>query len=66
MPERDHTDAFGLGLAREVCDGNPWQTENGIDAIQFQGIDHQMETVRGWLVFLILRAGCALRIHRTH
>ena len=37
--------AFGLRHTRQIRDGNAGQTEDGVDSVEFQGIDNQMKSV---------------------
>ena len=45
VAEGDDPHALGLRLAREVGDGNARQPEDGVDAVELQGVDDEMETV---------------------
>ena len=45
VAERDQAHAFRLHHACQVGDGDAGQGENGVDVVELQGIDHQMEAV---------------------
>ena len=45
MAERDHPHALGLRHARQVGDRDAGQAEDGVDAVELQRIDDQVEAV---------------------
>src|SRR5713101_3533252 len=46
MPKPDVSQPFRLRETGQVRDRNTRQAEDGIDTIEFQGIDHEMKPVR--------------------
>jgi len=44
MAKRNHAHACGLCHAGEVRDRDTGQTEDRVDAVELQGIDHQIES----------------------
>jgi hypothetical protein len=45
VPERDHPDPFGLRHPRQVGDRDPGQAEDGVDVVQLQRLDDEVEAV---------------------
>src|SRR6185295_18735845 len=45
VPESDEADALRLSQPREVGDRDAGNTEDGVQAVQLQGVDHQVEPV---------------------
>jgi hypothetical protein len=48
VAERQHAQALGLCTTGQVGDRNAGQTEDRVDAVQFQGIDDQLKAVGHW------------------
>src|SRR5262249_7302803 len=46
VTERDHAQPALLHAAREVGDRDSGQSEDGVDAVQFERIDNELEAVR--------------------
>jgi hypothetical protein len=44
----DEAHALGLRQARQIGDGNPDQAEDGVDVIELEGIDDEVEAVGGF------------------
>jgi hypothetical protein len=62
MPERQHPHACGLHVAAEVGDRDARHVVNGLDTVELQGIDDQMEPVRQ----LLLGVGFRYSRRRSH
>ena len=58
VADRDDAQAFGLHLSRQVGDRNAGQSEHGVDAVQLQRLDDELEAV-GRLFGLALRRRAA-------
>ena len=43
----DDPHARGLRQARQIGDGNTWQAEDRVDAIELQGLNDQVKTING-------------------
>jgi hypothetical protein len=66
MAEADEAHALRLRQAREVGDRNADQAKDGVDVVQFQRIDDEMEPVRVLLrVFRLRYLRCNLK-HICH
>ena len=45
MPEADEAHPLGLSQASQVRDGNAHQPKDGVDIVEFQGVDDEMKPV---------------------
>jgi hypothetical protein len=67
VTEREHAQAVGLGAAREVGDRNAGQGIEGVDAVELECLDDELEAVDrvrllyGDLGFCGAHGGCLLR-----
>ena len=62
MTEREHTNAFGLRHAAEIRDRNPRHAIDGVEPVQLERIDDQMEAIRQLLFVCFWLVRC--RQHR--
>jgi hypothetical protein len=59
MTKADEAHAFGLRKSRQIGNRNADQPKDGIEVVQLQGVDDQMETVGGRRCFLLRCLGCS-------
>ncbi len=54
MPKADVSDPFRLRQTSQVRDRNTGHAEDGVDTVEFQGVDHKMKPIGDGLRFIFV------------